>query len=148
MQGLQAESANLQTELSAERENAKGAEQTAHLLKSQLTTQEQKTEELIASLREKHAQELQAVQVTHPFVSVTTHTVLADLGCEMYAFHAQVCGAQCPCLPVVHCGTLPWPLFVCLSACHCTIGMCQNQDALFSHAVATGCLMHDEPPLL
>lgn len=72
MQGLQAESANLQTELSAERENAKGAEQRAQLVKSQLKTQEQK--ELIASLREEHAQALQAVHVTPPFVSVTTHS--------------------------------------------------------------------------
>lgn len=115
MQGLQAESANLQTELSAERENAKGAEQTAHLLKSQLATQEQKAEELIASLREEHAQELQAVQVTHPFVSVTTHTVLADLGCECMHFmlksvahNAHVCLL---CI-VVHCHGLF--LFVCL----------------------------------
>lgn len=74
MQGLQAESAYLQTELSAERENAKGAEQRAQLLKSQLKTQEQKAEELIASLRQEHAQARQAVQVTRPFVSVTTHS--------------------------------------------------------------------------
>ncbi len=72
MQGLRADSANLQTELSAEQERASDAEQRAQLLKSQLKTEEQKTGELVATLADEHAQALQAVQVTHPFVSVTT----------------------------------------------------------------------------
>jgi len=63
-----------QIELSVEQEQARDAEQRAKLFKSQLKTEEQKTEELIASLGEEHAQTLQAVQVTHPFVSVTTKT--------------------------------------------------------------------------
>ncbi len=74
MQGLHADSENLQAQLSAEQERARDAEQRAQSLKSQLKTEAQKTEELMASLGQEHAEALQAVQVTHPFVSVTTHS--------------------------------------------------------------------------
>lgn len=64
MQGLQADSGKLQTELSAEQERARDCEQKSQSLKSQLNIEEQKTGELVTTPGEERAQALQSVQVT------------------------------------------------------------------------------------
>ncbi|DBA75982.1 TPA: hypothetical protein ACH3X2_008916 [Trebouxia sp. C0005] len=82
-QGLQAVKEQLQTQLSAERERAKGAEQGAQLLECQLKTEGQKAEELLAGLRQEHAQALQAVQAELS----TANSKLADSQKDALAAH-------------------------------------------------------------
>ncbi|DBA96820.1 TPA: hypothetical protein ACH3X3_012983 [Trebouxia sp. C0006] len=62
VEGLQADSGKLQTELSAEQERARDCEQKSQSLKSQLNIEEQKTGELVATSGEERAQALQPVQ--------------------------------------------------------------------------------------
>ncbi len=117
MQGLQADSEQLQTELSAERERAGDAEQRAQSLKSQLKIEEQQTGELVATLGEEHAQALQAVQVTPRSMCWWSHRFPADLIVYMHFMLKSVASRNAHvclfCIVVFPMGSLR--LLVCLS---------------------------------